>query len=93
MVINPTYLAQRTRQCEFSPPRLRIEGVLKLMGGRLAINWNDAHRRVLKSYREWIRAVRCPRTPCCGVDMGWIQVVRWGIGLEGGEGHGGRDNC
>jgi len=35
MVINPTYLAQRTRQ---------------------SVNWNDAKRRVLKSYREWIRA-------------------------------------
>lgn len=24
-----------------------------------AVNWADAQRRVLKSYREWIRAVRC----------------------------------
>jgi len=23
-----------------------------------AVNWNDARRRVLKSYREWIRSVR-----------------------------------
>ncbi|CAG8983434.1 hypothetical protein HYALB_00000603 [Hymenoscyphus albidus] len=35
MVINPTYLAQRTRQ---------------------SISLNDAKRRVLRSYREWIRA-------------------------------------
>lgn len=35
MVINPTYLAQRTRQ---------------------SVNWNDAHRRVVKSYREWLRS-------------------------------------
>ncbi|RDL35053.1 NADH-ubiquinone oxidoreductase 14.8 kDa subunit [Venustampulla echinocandica] len=35
MVINPTLLAQRTRQ---------------------SVNWNDAKRRVLKSYREWARA-------------------------------------
>ncbi|TGO91399.1 hypothetical protein BPOR_0029g00220 [Botrytis porri] len=35
MVINPTYLAQRTRQ---------------------SVNWTDAKSRVLKSYREWIRA-------------------------------------
>ncbi|KFY30068.1 hypothetical protein V493_02151 [Pseudogymnoascus sp. VKM F-4281 (FW-2241)] len=35
MVINPTYLAQRTRQ---------------------SVNWNDAQRRVAKSYREWIRS-------------------------------------
>jgi hypothetical protein len=24
-----------------------------------AVNWSDAKRRVLKSYREWIRAVCC----------------------------------
>ncbi|KAI6714971.1 hypothetical protein PZA11_002796 [Diplocarpon coronariae] len=35
MVINPTHLAQRTRQ---------------------SLNWADAQRRVLKSYREWIRS-------------------------------------
>ncbi|EEH03056.1 NADH-ubiquinone oxidoreductase [Histoplasma capsulatum G186AR] len=35
MVLNPTYLAQRTRS---------------------SINWQDARRRVLKSYREWLRA-------------------------------------
>ncbi|KAG4438538.1 hypothetical protein DL95DRAFT_382427 [Leptodontidium sp. 2 PMI_412] len=35
MVINPTFLAQRTRQ---------------------SVNWHDAQRRVLKSYREWIRS-------------------------------------
>ncbi|KAL3427073.1 complex 1 protein [Phlyctema vagabunda] len=35
MVINPTYLAQRTRQ---------------------SVNWADAQRRVLSSYREWIRS-------------------------------------
>ncbi|TVY26113.1 NADH-ubiquinone oxidoreductase 14.8 kDa subunit [Lachnellula hyalina] len=35
MVINPTYLAQRTRQ---------------------SVNWTDCKRRVLWSYREWIRS-------------------------------------
>ncbi|THY30962.1 NADH dehydrogenase, alpha subcomplex, subunit 6 [Aureobasidium pullulans] len=34
-MINPTYLAQRTRS---------------------SVNWNDAQKRVLKSYREWVRA-------------------------------------
>ncbi|KAF2434922.1 NADH dehydrogenase, alpha subcomplex, subunit 6 [Tothia fuscella] len=34
-MINPTYLAQRTRS---------------------SVNWTDARFRVLKSYREWIRA-------------------------------------
>jgi hypothetical protein len=24
----------------------------------LAVNWADAQRRVLKSYREWLRSVR-----------------------------------
>ena len=27
-----------------------------------AVNWTDAKRRVLKSYREWMRAVSCPFT-------------------------------
>ncbi|TKA28914.1 hypothetical protein B0A50_03325 [Salinomyces thailandicus] len=35
MVINPTYLAQRTRS---------------------SMNWQDASHRVLKSYRDWLRA-------------------------------------
>ncbi|KAF2650020.1 NADH dehydrogenase, alpha subcomplex, subunit 6 [Lophiostoma macrostomum CBS 122681] len=35
MVINPTYLAQRTRS---------------------SLNWSDAKRRVIHSYRDWIRA-------------------------------------
>ncbi|GAB7322760.1 hypothetical protein MBLNU13_g05337t2 [Cladosporium sp. NU13] len=39
-MINPTYLAQRTRQ---------------------SANWEDASRRVLSSYRDWLRAVRTPR--------------------------------
>ncbi|KAF2718675.1 NADH dehydrogenase, alpha subcomplex, subunit 6 [Polychaeton citri CBS 116435] len=34
-MINPTYLAQRTRS---------------------SVNWTDAKYRVLKSYREWVRA-------------------------------------
>ncbi|CCU79566.1 unnamed protein product [Blumeria hordei] len=35
MVINPTLLAQRSRQ---------------------SVNWADAQKRVVKSYRDWIRA-------------------------------------
>ncbi|KAI9782009.1 MAG: hypothetical protein M1816_002118 [Peltula sp. TS41687] len=35
MVINATYLAQRTRS---------------------SMNWNDAKQRVMRSYREWLRA-------------------------------------
>jgi NADH dehydrogenase (ubiquinone) 1 alpha subcomplex subunit 6 len=27
------------------------------------MNWQDARRRVLKSYREWLRAVRHPNRP------------------------------
>ncbi|KAF2158201.1 NADH dehydrogenase, alpha subcomplex, subunit 6 [Myriangium duriaei CBS 260.36] len=34
-MINPTYLAQRTRS---------------------SVNWKDAQSRVIRSYREWIRA-------------------------------------
>ncbi|KAF2679622.1 NADH dehydrogenase, alpha subcomplex, subunit 6 [Lentithecium fluviatile CBS 122367] len=35
MVINPTYLAQRTRS---------------------SVNWTDARRRVIHSYRDWLRS-------------------------------------
>jgi NADH dehydrogenase (ubiquinone) 1 alpha subcomplex subunit 6 len=35
MVINPTYLAQRTRS---------------------SVNWTDAKRRVIHSYRDWLRS-------------------------------------
>jgi hypothetical protein len=62
MVINPTYLAQRTRQCESAlrgrgvPARANCESV--------AVNWSDAKRRVLGSYREWIRSVCCLISRC-----------------------------
>ena len=55
MVINPTYLAQRTRQCIFP---LLAERNWKANEWRVAVNWPDAKRRVLRSYREWIRSVR-----------------------------------
>ncbi|KPI34402.1 NADH-ubiquinone oxido 14.8 kDa subunit [Cyphellophora attinorum] len=32
------------------------EEVMQGLTIRAAINWGDAHRRVLKSYREWLRA-------------------------------------
>ncbi|KAF2624036.1 NADH dehydrogenase, alpha subcomplex, subunit 6 [Macroventuria anomochaeta] len=35
MVINPTYLAQRTRS---------------------SVNWSDAKKRVIHSYRDWLRS-------------------------------------
>ncbi|KAJ4379396.1 hypothetical protein N0V86_005441 [Didymella sp. IMI 355093] len=35
MVINPTYLAQRTRS---------------------SVNWTDAKKRVIHSYRDWVRS-------------------------------------
>ncbi|KAF3053394.1 hypothetical protein E8E11_011858 [Didymella keratinophila] len=35
MVINPTYLAQRTRS---------------------SVNWTDAKKRVIHSYRDWLRS-------------------------------------
>jgi NADH dehydrogenase (ubiquinone) 1 alpha subcomplex subunit 6 len=56
MVINPTYLAQRTRQCGSLPADAYEIGRTDVPA---AVNWADAKRRVLKSYREWIRAVRC----------------------------------
>ncbi|EEH50200.2 uncharacterized protein PADG_06279 [Paracoccidioides brasiliensis Pb18] len=68
MVLNPTYLAQRTRSCMFIPtPRYPRAGniapqgplfccIIPLTKREIAVNWQDARRRVLKSYREWLRA-------------------------------------
>ncbi|KAK2749434.1 hypothetical protein FQN57_006368 [Myotisia sp. PD_48] len=48
MVLNPTYLAQRTRS---------------------SASWQDAKTRVLKSYREWLRAVSVFSTPNGGMEL------------------------
>ena len=56
MTINPTYLAQRTRSC-----KVHYQNVYRRQSADhvfLATNWADAKNRVLKSYREWLRAVR-----------------------------------
>ena len=56
MTINPTYLAQRTRSC-----KLHYHNVYRCQAADhvfQATNWADAKNRVLKSYREWLRAVR-----------------------------------
>jgi hypothetical protein len=72
MVINPTYLAQRTRTCQShtlpshpipshpAQPSINLPSAPPLTSHPLstAVNWPDARRRVLKSYREWLRAVR-----------------------------------
>jgi hypothetical protein len=65
MVLNPTYLAQRTRSCMYfwflsvvNSSQLEYDpGWRWLCAGAAAVNWQDAKRRVLKSYREWLRAV------------------------------------
>jgi hypothetical protein len=74
MTINPTFLAQRTRSCTFPstpdlfrrPPGGIFNGVFAVERGAnvvcLAVNWGDAKYRVLKSYREWLRAVSLPRS-------------------------------
>lgn len=43
-----------------------------------AVNWSDAKRRVLKSYREWIRAVCCSSSqdsPNMRGDLGEIVML------------------
>lgn len=57
MVINPTYLARRTRSCTH-PSIMGPQG--RTLTGGTAVNWQDAQKRVIKSYREWLRAVREP---------------------------------
>jgi hypothetical protein len=70
MTINPTFLAQRTRSCTYPPrsvppPGIFNGGIPVEIGANvlcLAVNWGDAKFRVLKSYREWLRAVSLPRS-------------------------------
>ncbi|OQD78317.1 hypothetical protein PENDEC_c001G00437 [Penicillium decumbens] len=55
MTINPTYLAQRTRSC--MPLFVDLPEAFRLPSlGLRSVNWQDAKFRVLKSYREWLRA-------------------------------------
>ena len=54
-MINPTYLAQRTRSCMYYPSVF----FANLADVFTAANWADAKRRVLHSYRDWLRAVCC----------------------------------
>lgn len=55
-VINPTYLARNSRSCMLSvPSRVRRPGPNVVW---TAANLDEAKRRVIGSYREWIRAVR-----------------------------------
>lgn len=56
MVINPTYLAQRTRSCK--QKILAKHWQYSTANSDTAVNWGDAKKRVLHSYREWLRSVR-----------------------------------
>lgn len=55
-----------------------------------AVNWNDAQRRVAKSYREWIRSVCFPPwftlelLEYCGMAVlaGWIGLGWIGTWME-----------
>lgn len=48
------------------------------LDGILAASWNDAKFRVLKSYREWLRAVSFS-FPCFGCyiiwEWGWLLAM------------------
>lgn len=53
----------------------------------VAVNWTDAKSRVLKSYREWIRAVRL--LYICGKDEGMadVQSAERLMGVDAGSGN------
>lgn len=54
MAITPTQFAKKTTQCEtFVDSR-----VVRVLTAWAAASWSDAKRRVISSYREWIRGVR-----------------------------------
>jgi hypothetical protein len=57
MVINPTYLAQRTRSCQSNTHTEHWTSTKANTG--TAVNWTDAKKRVIHSYRDWLRSVRC----------------------------------
>ena len=62
MVINPTYLAQRTRTCMFhaaTGPSMTCT----LAKQYSATSWPDAQKRVVHAYRQWLRSVSEPRPP------------------------------
>jgi len=54
-----------------------------------AVNWHDAQRRVLKSYREWIRSVRLP-TSAGPSRCIWreLELYKWAEKSDGRSGHG-----
>lgn len=75
MAITPTQFAKKTAQCEID----RILRFLIISDLATAANWSEAKRRVLSSYREWIRGVRQPSLyptennlttsgHCCGLE-------------------------
>ncbi|KAJ4991730.1 NADH-ubiquinone oxidoreductase kda subunit [Stagonosporopsis vannaccii] len=54
MVINPTYLAQRTRSCtDYTRGSHWKEWSAN---DDTAISWTDAKKRVIHSYRDWLRS-------------------------------------
>ncbi|KHN95115.1 NADH-ubiquinone oxidoreductase B14 subunit [Metarhizium album ARSEF 1941] len=52
MAITPTQFAKKTAQCML----LAVTLITSVLTNSAAANWSDAKRRVLSSYREWIRA-------------------------------------
>ncbi len=57
-------------------PRIELKLTSHLLP--LAVNWNDAKRRVLKSYRDWIRAVRvCPPGLGLPPSLDALAVFSW----------------
>ncbi|KAL1642507.1 hypothetical protein SLS61_009658 [Didymella pomorum] len=54
MVINPTYLAQRTRSCTGHASSRHWKELSA--NADTAVNWTDAKKRVIHSYRDWMRS-------------------------------------
>ena len=63
MTINPTYLAQKTRTCTTSicPSPKQPEKKLLANDTYPATSWQDAQRRVIHAYRQWLRSVSYER--------------------------------
>ena len=58
MAITPTQFAKKTTQCKYCISFSRETDQPADIARQKAANWGDAKRRVISSYREWMRAVR-----------------------------------
>lgn len=78
-MINPTYLAVRTRSCKLSPI-----ATFRTFLTKAALGAADAKMRVLHSYRDWLRSVSGPPPPSSKLEIAVKRPMGYGKGREMG---------